>query len=331
MNSAKGTKKRFLLTIFFLTYLISFAQETALVKPNYLKVGDSVAIVAPAGIVRDSIPINNAVQWLKSWGLHVKLGDNLFNNEHNFSGTDEERTSDLQNALDNKNIKAIWCARGGYGTGRIIDDLDFKTFLESPKWVIGFSDITVLHSHIHTLGVETMHAVMCTSQKNQNKEKLESTKTFKQALFGENISYEIPSSKFNKNGTTSGQLVGGNLTLLQNMAGTVSSIDTNGKILFIEEVGEYLYHIDRMLWGLKRNGYFNNCNGIIIGGMTKIKDNATPFGKSIEEIVLDVTKEFDFPIIFDFPAGHDDLNLALYLGRELKMKVGNKKSEIKFN
>ena len=307
------------------------AQQTQLQQPDYLKLGDTVAIVAPAGIVRDSVPINNAIQWLNSWGLHVKLGDNLYNNEHQFSGTDEERTSDLQKALDNKNIKAIWCARGGYGTTRIIDNLDFKTFLQKPKWVIGFSDITVLHNHIHTLGVETMHAVMCTSLKNQNKEKLESTKTFKLALFGEKIFYEIPSSKFNKTGSTSGQIVGGNLTLLQNMAGTVSSINTKGKILFIEEVGEYLYHIDRMLWGLKRNGYFDNCNGIIIGGMTKIKDNSAPFGKSIEEIVLDVTKGFDFPIIFDFPAGHDDLNLALYMGRKIKMKVGKKKSEIKFN
>lgn len=324
-------KQLLFLTLLFFSCLISFAQQTKLIKPAYLNPGDSVAIVAPAGIVRDSVPINNAMQWLKSWGLHVKLGENLYNNQHHFSGTDEERTLDFQKALDNKNIKAIWCARGGYGTTRIIDDLNFKVFLENPKWVIGFSDITVLHSHIHTLGVETMHAVMCTSQKNQNKEKLESIKTFKQALFGENISYEIASSKFNKTGSTSGQIVGGNLTLLQNMTGTVSSINTFGKILFIEEVGEYLYHIDRMLWGLKRNGYFDNCNGIIIGGMTKIKDNSTPFGKSIEEIVLDVTKEFNFPIIFNFPAGHDDLNLALYLGREIKIKVGKKKSEIKFN
>jgi len=330
MNSTKYLQNLLIISFLFLSCFFSTAQQSQLIQPDYLKPGDTVAIVAPAGIVRDSVPINNAILWLKSWGLHVKLGEHLYNNEHHFSGTDEERTSDLQEALDNENIKAIWCARGGYGTGRIIDDLNFEKFLQNPKWIIGFSDITVLHSHLHTLGVETLHAVMCTSQKNQNEEKLESIKSFKLALFGNDISYEIPSSKYNKIGNTSGQIVGGNLTLLQNMVGTVSSINTTRKILFIEEVGEYLYHIDRMLWGLKRNGYFDNCNGIIIGGMTKIKDNSTPFGKTVEEIVLDVTKEFNFPIIFDFPAGHDDLNLALYMGRELKMKVGKKKSELKF-
>ena len=304
---------------------------TSLKKPAYLKTGDTIAIVAPAGILKDKEPIEKAVKLVKSWGLHVVLGEHLFGNNFHFSGTEKERIKDFQTALDSKNVKAIWCGRGGYGTVRIIDDLDFTEFKKNPKWIIGYSDITVLHNHIHNLGYETLHAMMPVNMKVEEKKRLKTVKTFKKALFGKPLKYKIKESDYNKVGEAKGQLVGGNLSILQSLLGSVSSINTNQKILFFEDVGEYLYHIDRMVYALKRSGYFENCNGIIIGDMTNIKKNSKPFGQTVEEIVLEATKEYNFPILFGFPAGHDDINKALFLGREIKMNVKKQHSTVKFS
>ncbi|MFK5959619.1 MAG: LD-carboxypeptidase [Lutibacter sp.] len=308
----------------------TMATSRELIKPPYLQKGDTIAIVAPAGILKNKEPIKEAIKLVESWGLHVVLGKHLFGNNFHFSGTDKERIEDFQSALDAKNIKAIWCGRGGYGTVRIVDDLDFTEFKKHPKWIIGYSDITVLHSHLHTLGFETLHAMMPINMKVDKKKRVKTVKTFKKALFGKNINYKIPTSNYNKIGEAKGQLIGGNLSILQSLLGSISSIDTKGKILFIEDVGEYLYNIDRMVYALKRSGYFKECSGLIIGNMTNIKENSTPFGQTFEEIILEATKEYNFPILFDFPAGHDKTNKAIILGREIEMKVRKQKSTITF-
>jgi len=302
-----------------------------LIRPPYLKVGDTLAIVAPAGALKNKAVVLKAVKLVESWGLHVILEEHLFGKNFSFSGTDAERIEDFQKALDNPSVKAIWCGRGGYGTVRIIDGLDFTKFKKQPKWIIGYSDITVLHSHLHNLGYETLHAMMPLNMKVDEKERLKTVKTFKKALFGRHLKYKIASSAQNKLGTVQGQLVGGNLSLLQSLLGSVSSIDTSGKILFFEDVEEYLYSIDRMVYALKRSGYFKNCKGLIIGEMTDLKKNSTPFGHTVEDIVLEATKEYHFPILFNFPAGHDNDNRALILGREIKMNVKKKHAIVEFS
>jgi muramoyltetrapeptide carboxypeptidase len=302
-----------------------------LIKPPYLKTGDTIAIVATAGIIKDKSPILKAKELAESWGLNVIIGTNTFNQTNHFAGTDQERLNDFQEALDNKNVKAIWCARGGYGTVRIIDAADFTNFKKNPKWIIGYSDITVLHSHLHNLGFETLHAILGTSMDFNEEKNKPSIASFKKALFGEPLTYSVKESNYNKMGHVKGQLVGGNLSILQSLLGSKSSINTDNKILFIEEIGEYHYQIDRMLYALKRAGYFDNCKGLIVGGMTKIRKNTTPWGQTIEELVLDITKEYDFPILFDFPAGHDVENNALILGREVDLYVTKEFSVVKFS
>ncbi|MCF6296179.1 MAG: LD-carboxypeptidase [Flavobacteriaceae bacterium] len=302
-----------------------------LIQPPYLKTGDTVAIVAPSGILLNrEKEVNQAVELLKSWNLNVVIGEHLFNQNGHFAGTDKERTADFQKALDNQNIKAIWAARGGYGTVRILDSLNYTKFKEHPKWVIGYSDITALHNQLNNLGSESIHALMATSL-TDDLEGLEQTiSTFKDAIFGKQLAYTIDGSEYNKSGYASGQLVGGNLTLLHTMLGSKTSINTNGKILFFEEIGEYAYHIDRMLQSLKRAGYFENCKGIIVGDISKVRKNTTEFGRTIEEIILDAVAEYDFPVLFNFPAGHEDDNRALILGRRVELSVGKDVSEVRF-
>jgi muramoyltetrapeptide carboxypeptidase len=303
----------------------------ALITPPYLKKGDTIAIVATAGIIKDSSPILKAKALAESWGLTVLIGKNTFNQANHFAGIDSERLSDFQDALNNTSVRAIWCARGGYGTVRIIDDIDFTAFKKNPKWIIGYSDITVLHSHIHNLGFETLHAILGTSMDFNELKNKPSIASFKKALFGEPLTYTVKESSYNKMGHVKGQLVGGNLAILQSLLGSTSSINTKNKILFIEEIGEYHYQIDRMLYALKRAGYFESCKGIIIGGMTKIRKNTTPWGQTIEELILAVTKEYTIPILFDFPAGHDIENNAMILGRTIDLYVTKEFSVVKFN
>ena len=333
------SKKRILLmlccTIFFFGNNTVFAQdktETKLIQPAYLKAGDTVAIVAPSGVLRHrSEEVNRAKKLLESWKLHVVIGKNVYSQADHFAGTDQERCEDFQIALDDPKIKAIWSARGGYGTVRILDKLDYTKFLEHPKWVIGYSDITALHNQIHNLGVQTLHAIMGVSLPENLSDIEASITTFKNTLFGKPLSYTLKGSPFNREGAAKGPLVGGNLTLLHTMLGSKESLDTSGKILFIEEIGEYKYHIDRMLQSLKRAGYFDNCKGVVVGGMSRMRKNTTLWGTSVEQLILDALSEYDFPIAFNMPAGHEKDNRALILGREMSLKVEKSKSTLVFD
>ncbi|ARV16908.1 LD-carboxypeptidase [Polaribacter sp. SA4-12] len=309
-----------------------FAQEKTneLIRPPYLHKGDTIAIVAPAGILKNrQETIQKAKRLVEGWGLCVVLGDNLFKNGHHFSGSDLQRTADFQKALDNPNIKAIWAARGGYGSVRILDKLNYKKFKKSPKWIIGYSDITAFHNHIHNLGVETIHGMMATSVEEKPEEIIKTISSFKKALFGQDISYTIASSTYNKEGIVEGQLIGGNLAILTSMLGSKSQLNTDGKILFLEEIGEYKYSIDRMLQSLKRAGYFENVNGLIIGDISSIKKNSTKWGHSIEQLILEVVPK-NIPVLFDFPAGHKADNRALIFGRKVKLSVGSIQSSVIF-
>lgn len=318
-----------LFLIAFLSLIISNNQTQAqentkseLITPPYLQKGDTIAIVAPAGILTDRKDvIDQAKELAESWGLHVVYGKHLFDTAGHFSATDEERAEDFQKAMDNPNIKAIWAGRGGYGTVRILDRLDYSKFIESPKWVIGYSDITALHSHLNTLGYETIHGMMGTSMGDDAEKIVETLKSFKKSLFGEKLSYSLVSVKENRKGTAKGKLIGGNLSLLASMLGSKSQMNADDKILFIEEVGEYKYSMDRMLQSLKRAGFFEKCKGIIVGDISKIKSNTTKWGSSMEQLILDVIAEYDFPVLFNFPAGHEPDNRSLIFGRTIEMNV----------
>lgn len=297
-----------------------------MIHPNYLQKEDTVAIVSTARKI-SSDKIIPAIKLLEKWGLNVIIGETIGSEENQFAASDEKRIADFQQQLDNPKVKAIWCARGGYGTVRIVDKLDFSAFKKHPKWIVGYSDITVLHSHIHNFGIETLHATMPINLENNSQQTLES---LKKSLFGKNLSYEVSADEKNKSGNASGELVGGNLSVLYSLMGSNSSIKTDGKVLFIEDLDEYLYHIDRMCINLKRNGYFDNLKGLIVGGMTDMHDNEIPFGKTAEEIILDCVSEYNFPVVFNFPAGHLDDNRALILGRKVTLEVGEIKSKITF-
>lgn len=309
----------------------SISKSMTLVQPPYLSSGDSIAIVAPAGILKNKQDlIQQAKELAESWGLKVLIGPHVFNQNRHFAGTDEERAKDFQKALDNPNIKAIWSARGGYGSVRILDKLDFTKFQENPKWIVGYSDITAFHSHVHTLGFETLHAMMGTSMSYDIEETVESKETLRKVLFGESLSYEIPSSTYNVQGEAEGILIGGNLSIMASMLGSESQMKTDGKILFLEEIGEYKYAIDRMIQSLKRAGYFNNLKGLIVGDMSNIKKNTTSWGSSIEQLILDATAEYDIPILFKFPAGHEADNRALIFGRKIQLNVTETSSKVTF-
>ena len=301
----------------------SIFSQQKLITPPYLQKGDSIVILAPAGILRPSRKevVLKSKKMLESWGLNVVLSNNIFNQNNHFSGTDIERCQDFQDALDDPSVKAIWSARGGYGSVRILDKLSFAKFKKQPKWIIGYSDITVFHNHIHTLGFETIHGMMPTSLEKKPEQIIESISSFKKSIFGEALSYTIPSSKYNRIHALKvieGQVIGGNIAILASMLGSDSQLETEGKILFIEEIGEYKYSIDRMLQSLKRAGYFRNVHAVIVGNMSSIKKNSTKWGSSIEQLILDVIPE-NIPVLFDFPAGHEADNRALIFGRKIQL------------
>ncbi|MFD0964243.1 S66 peptidase family protein [Pseudofulvibacter geojedonensis] len=297
------------------------------IQPPALQQGDTVAIIATARkITREEL--QPAIDLLEQWGLNAVIGRTIGLDNHQFAGTDEERRLDLQQALDDYAVKAIWCARGGYGTVRIIDALDFSIFKKNPKWIIGFSDVTALHSHVHNLGYQSLHSIMPITVEGNTNEALNS---FKKSLFCEPLNYNIVTSKHNRIGQTSGELIGGNLSMLYSILGSESAVQTDGKILFIEDLDEYLYHIDRMMMNLKRNNCFKNLKGLIVGGMTKMHDNTIPFGKNAIEIIVDNTKEYDFPICFDFPAGHLKDNRSLIMGKTAHLNVSQEFVTLDFN
>lgn len=305
--------------------------QTILIQPQFLKPGDTVAIVAPSGILKNrNEEVGRALALLDSLGLNAVVGKHVFNQADHFAGTDEERCEDFQNALDDPTISAIWCARGGYGTVRILDKLDYTKFKNHPKWIIGYSDITALHNQVHNEGYQSIHALMCVSLTEDLNDIKDTVDTFKSTIFGNPVNYTLKGSTYNKVGEASAPLVGGNLTMLHTMLGSNTSIDTSGKILFIEEIGEYKYHIDRMLQSLKRAGYFDNCKGLIVGDMSKLRKNTTLWGTSVEQLILDALAEYDFPIAFNMPAGHEKDNRAMIFGKRIELKVEKAKSTVDF-
>jgi muramoyltetrapeptide carboxypeptidase len=288
-----------------------------LFSPSPLKRGDKIAITCPAKKLPN--PMTDAVKLLESWGLEVVLGETVSASYNQFAGDDELRARDLQRLIDDDSIKAIIAARGGYGVIRMIDKVDFSRLYQNPKWLVGFSDITLLHTHLFTnLGLQTIHGQMPINIPDASASSLE---TLRKALFGEDLNYQFTSHALNRSGTGSGILVGGNLSLLVAAAGSVSDLDYEGKILFIEDVGEYLYSIDRMLRSLKRAGKLQYLAGLIVGGFTDVKDNDIPFGQTVPEIVMDIVGEYDYPVCFDFPAGHISNNCSLIFGKQVNLLV----------
>ncbi|KQM66066.1 LD-carboxypeptidase [Pedobacter sp. Leaf216] len=287
--------------------------------PPYLKPGDTIAITSPAGYITLE-QIQPSILQMQSWGFNIKIGDTIGKRDFTYGGTDEERLADFQKMLDDLTIKAIMCARGGYGFVRIIDKLDFSSFKKNPKWIIGFSDITVLHCHLaKNYNIASIHSKMCNSFPDDWSKaepiQIETILSIKNALIGEQMGYSAPTNSNNRLGKVDGILVGGNLSIIETLSGSDSDLDTKGKILFIEDTGEYLYSIDRMLWNLKRSGKLKYLKGLIIGGFkVKPDDAGEEFGKTIYDIVIEKVKEYSYPIAFDFPVGHQRNNFALKCG-----------------
>ncbi|HEX4851009.1 MAG TPA: LD-carboxypeptidase [Puia sp.] len=293
--------------------------------PPYLKAGDTIGIVCPAGY-KSMEGTQAAIDRFISWGYLVKIGKTVGSDSSNyFSGTDEERLNDFQKILDDDEVNAVFCARGGYGLGRIIEKIDFKKFRNNPKWIIGFSDITILHAHIYAnYGISTIHGPMASAFAKDQTGNIY-VNSLRNALEGHKIKYHADPHELNRKGEAIGELVGGNLTLVSHLMGTSSELKTKGRILFLEDVGEYLYNIDRMLYQLKRAGKLDKLAGLIIGGFTEMKDTERPFGKKVYEIIHDVVREYRYPISFGFAVSHDKENLALKTGIGYKLKVSKNK------
>jgi muramoyltetrapeptide carboxypeptidase len=294
--------------------------------PPYLKQGDTIGIVAPAGYMPFE-KMQTCISTLKSWGYKVVTGSTTYTQSQNyFSDADDERLQDLQQMIDSNEINAIMCARGGYGISRIIDRINFEKFIAQPKWIIGFSDITILHAHLFTnYKIAALHAPMAAAF-NDGEENNQYILSLKNALDGLPANYQCPSHEFNSTGDAEGILVGGNLALLVHLMGTASDIKTKNKILFLEDVGEYLYNIDRMLIQLKRCGKLKKLAGLVIGGFTDCKDTERPFGKTVHEIIRDIVSEYKYPVCFNFPVSHGRENYALKIGVNYKLTVNNAKT-----
>lgn len=296
--------------------------------PPYLSTGDSIGILCPSGYM----PYEKAaaaIETLTGWGFNVVPGKTLGNQFHYFSGTDRERLNDLQDMMDDEDIKAIFCARGGYGIGRIIDSLNFKKFRKHPKWIVGYSDITVLQLHLFSkYKTASLHAPMAAAF-NDGEFNNQYIQSLHDAIAGRKANYTCAGEVFNQKGKASGALVGGNLSLVTHLIGTSSDIKAKNKILFIEDVGEYIYNIDRMMYQLKRSGKLDDLSGLIVGKFTEVKDTATPFGQRSEEVIRDIVKEYDYPVCFNFPVGHEKENYALKIGVKYRLTVSGNSAELK--
>ena len=291
--------------------------------PPYLQKGDTIGLVCPAGYMSREKTAECIRVLQEEWGYAVKIGKTVGSDSATyFSGTDEERLADFQQMLDDDEVQAVLCARGGYGTSRIIDAVSFKKFKKQPKWLIGFSDITLLHSHIYSnYYISTLHAPMAAAF-NDGGYINRFVQSLRNALEGKKAKYECEAHELNRKGEAVGEVVGGNLALLVHGIGTESDLKTRGRILVIEDIGEYLYSIDRMFYQLKRSGKLKNLAGLVIGGFTDMKDTDRPFGKSVEQIIHDVVAEYDYPLCFGFPLSHGKENYALKIGVGYKLKVG---------
>jgi muramoyltetrapeptide carboxypeptidase len=300
-----------------------------MVKPEFLKAGDSVGIVSPSGRI-DIKHIDNAVHHLSDWGLKVKVGNYAANQFGQFAGKDKDRSKDLQEMIDDESINAIFCARGGYGALRTVQNIDFRSLKRTPKWLIGYSDITVLHQIInHELELATIHGSMPINFP-QYPDTDYSVEMLKSCLFSETLEYDIETTKYCISGITQGVLVGGNLSILYSLRGTPYDYDLAGKILFIEDVGEYLYHIDRILMNFMSGGKLDQLKGIIVGGFSEIKDSRISFGKDIYEILSEFFNELNIPVLFDFPAGHIRNNMPLIFGQEINLNIQKENAIISY-
>ncbi|MCO5234165.1 MAG: LD-carboxypeptidase [Chitinophagales bacterium] len=286
--------------------------------PASLNRGDTIGLVCMARKI-DIDAIQSSIQFFEQSGFKVKIGKSVGATYHQFGGDDDLRRIDLQMMLDDTEVKAIFSCRGGYGTVRIIDDIYYGNFISQPKWIVGYSDITVLHAHLnHVMGISTLHATMPVNFETNSAEALQS---LLDALMGKSLSYHFGTHPLNKNGQATGKVIGGNLSIIYSLLGTKTLFNSSNKILFLEDLDEYLYHIDRMMVALKRAGKLNNISALIVGGMTDMKDNPIPYGKSAEEIIYEHTQAFDYPICFGFPAGHITDNRAIKLGVNAQIDI----------
>jgi len=293
--------------------------------PPYLQPGDTIGIVCPAG----AMPVEKVSECIRvlneEWGFLTKVGSTVGKQFNYFSGTDDERLADLQQMLDDDEVKAVLCARGGYGMTRIIDRIDFKKFKKTPKWIIGYSDITVLHSHVYSnYYISSIHAPMAAAFNDAGYIN-RFVQSLRSALDGKKLKYTVDPHEFNRKGEAIGELIGGNLTLLAHLIGTDSDCKTRGRILFMEDISEYLYNIDRMIYQLKRSGKLSRLAGLIVGGFTDMKDTEKPFGQTAFEIIRDAVSEYSYPVCFGFPVSHEKENYALKIGVGYKLRVGKNK------
>lgn len=286
--------------------------------PPTLQPGDTIAITCPARKMT-AAELEPAIAIIKGWGYEVLLGNTVGGEYHQFSGTDKERAADMQQLLDNPNVKAVISARGGYGNVRVVDQLDWTHFKQHPKWLIGYSDSTVMHAQLQSMGFASLHASMPVNFPKNTPEALES---IKDALAGKPLAYSVSTHEYNRQGVAEGELIGGNLSVLYSISGSASDMDTYGKILFLEDLDEYLYHIDRMMMQLERSGKLANLAGLVIGGMSDMRDNAIPFGKDALQIIHERVAKYSYPVCYGFPAGHIDDNRALVMGAPHRLEVG---------
>jgi muramoyltetrapeptide carboxypeptidase len=309
-------------------------EEEAVIMPLQLKQGDIIGITSPAGYITVE-EIQSAIKKIGEWGYKIRIGETIGKRDFTFGGSDEERAKDFQAMLDDPKIKAIMCARGGYGTVRIIDKLNWEKFKAKPKWIIGFSDITIFHSHLNrNFGIASIHSKMCNSFPDDwnlaEPVQIETIESIQLALSGKKMKYAAIPNIQNRNGTAEGVLIGGNLKTLESLAGSRSDIITAGKILFVEDTGEYMYSVDRMFWNLKRSGKLSKLKGLIVGGFKiKVDENADDFGKTLQEVVMEKVKENSYPVCFDFPVGHQKNNFALKCGVKHQLIVSANESVLK--
>ncbi len=290
-----------------------------MIIPPFLKPGDRIRIVAPAGkVTKDKLV--SGFELLQDEGYEVIIGKHVFDRNFQFAGTDTHRAADLQEAINDPVTKAIICARGGYGTVRIIEKIDFSPLLKNPKWIVGFSDVTVLHSILNKSGIASIHGVM-PSFFIENKKPAKSFFSLRELLTSGRSNFNLCAHPLNCSGIAEGELVGGNLSLIYSLQGTPWQLETAGKILFIEDLSEYLYHLDRMMQNLRLTGQLKNLAGLVVGGFTEMKDNDSPFGKTAHEIIQEAVHDYNFPVYYDFPAGHIPKNMSLMFGSNYKLEV----------
>ena len=295
-----------------------------MIQPPFLQPGDTIYITAPAKAIEESVVLE-AKKTLETWGLIVRVAPHCLGRAAYFSGTDAERLADFQHGLDDPSIKAILCARGGYGCVRIVEELNWTAFQQNPKWIVGFSDVTVFHQKINQLGVESIHGIMPLGFTEGS---MEAKETLHKALFGESIILEASPVKENCMGTAKGSLIGGNMTIIYSLIGTELSYTFKNKILFIEDIGEHIYKVDRMLHAFKLAGIFNQISGLILGGFTEMEDTDVPFGKTIEELISEQVVNLGIPVAFNVPIGHIPDNQAVVVGRTVTLTVTQTKSTL---